>query len=83
MRHRVDDHSVLLRLIHDAMRKLIQRTASDRVLASLVAVCRVSECLQGFGDSALKLVDEPFDAFEQIKLASRTSSMAHGRTSIS
>jgi hypothetical protein len=60
MRHRDDDHSVLFQLIHDAMRQLFQGTAPDRVLASLVVVCRFSECSQGFGYSALKLVGESF-----------------------
>jgi hypothetical protein len=31
-------------------------------------VCRVSDSSQGLGDSALKLVGEPFVAFEQIKV---------------
>jgi hypothetical protein len=50
------------------MREFLQGTAPDGVLASLVVVRGFSECTQGFGYSALKLVGEPFVAFEQIEL---------------
>jgi len=81
MRHRVDDHSVALQLIHDAMRKLLQGTAPDRVLARLVVVRPLSECSQRFCHSALKLVGEPLVALEQIEV--RLARVVYGRTSIS
>ena len=68
MRHRVDNHSVALQLVHDAVRELPQRTASDGVIVRLVMVRGFSKCTQGFGHSALKLVGKPLVTFEQIEV---------------
>lgn len=65
MRYRVDDDSIALQLVPDAVWKLLRGTEPERALVSLVVVCRLRERSEGFCYSALKLVGAPLTGFEQ------------------